>query len=142
MAWQRGQAYSQDLRERVLAAGGGARAVAARFEVSVSYVVKARQRLARDGSCAPRPQKPAVAKLLVPLHGAIAVRVAACPAATIAELREWIRLEHGTAASMGTVWRTLRQLGLTLKKRRSGPPSRRVPTSRRPAVPGASYSPS
>ena len=46
MAWRRGQALGQDLRDRVLAdAGRPARAVAARFGVSVSYVVKARQRL-------------------------------------------------------------------------------------------------
>jgi hypothetical protein len=36
MAWRRGQALGQDLRDRVLAdAGRPARAVAARFEVSV-----------------------------------------------------------------------------------------------------------
>ena len=45
MGWRRGQAYSEDLRSRVLAAEGSARAVAARFGVSVSYVVKARQRI-------------------------------------------------------------------------------------------------
>ncbi len=40
---RRGQAYSQDLRERVLAADDlSARQAAARFGVSVSYVVKAR----------------------------------------------------------------------------------------------------
>jgi len=60
MSWRRGQAYSQDLRDRVLAANTlSAREAAERFEVSVSYVVKARQRLARTGSATPRPQKPA-----------------------------------------------------------------------------------
>jgi transposase len=48
--WRRGQAYSQDLRDRVLAADGeSARDVADRLEVSASYVVKARQRRDRDG---------------------------------------------------------------------------------------------
>jgi hypothetical protein len=47
MSWRRGQTYSQDLRDRVLTAEGSARAVACRFGVSVSYVVKARQRLTR-----------------------------------------------------------------------------------------------
>jgi hypothetical protein len=40
MAWRRGQAYSQDLRDRILSAEGSARSVAAQFVVSVSYVVK------------------------------------------------------------------------------------------------------
>ena len=63
MRWRRGQTYSQDLRERVLAAEGSARQLAARFGVSVSYVVKARQRRSRDGSDTPRPQKPPVIRL-------------------------------------------------------------------------------
>ena len=49
MAWQRGRAYSADLRERVLTAEGSARTVAARFRVSPSYVIKARQRRERTG---------------------------------------------------------------------------------------------
>ena len=141
MSWRRGQTYSQDLRERVLAADDKVREVAQRFGVSPSYVVKVRQRLRRDGSSEPLPQKPPVARLLTRLHGAIAARVAAHPAASLAELREWIRLEHGTLASLGTVWRTLRQLGLTLKKRPSRPPSRRARTSSRPAAPGVRCSP-
>jgi transposase len=45
LSWQRGRAYSQDLRERVLVANElSARAAADRFGVSVSYVIKARQR--------------------------------------------------------------------------------------------------
>ena len=48
MGWQRGRSYSQDLRERVLAADElSARQAAARFAVSVSYVIKARQRRPR-----------------------------------------------------------------------------------------------
>src|SRR5258708_24833632 len=43
MLWRRGKAYSQDLRERVLAAaddGGSVCAIARRFHVSFSYVSK------------------------------------------------------------------------------------------------------
>ena len=50
MAWKSGQSYSADLRSRVLAAvdgGSPARAVAERFQVSVSYIYKALGR--RDG---------------------------------------------------------------------------------------------
>lgn len=42
MAWQRGQAYGQDLRDRVLAAEGSIREVAQRFAVSDSYVARVR----------------------------------------------------------------------------------------------------
>ena len=83
MSWRRGQTYSQDLRDRVLTAEGSARAVASRFGVSVSYVVKARQRLARTGSSTPRPQKPPVMRLLVHLHDAIAAEIAARSETTI-----------------------------------------------------------
>ena len=58
MAWRRGQALGQDLRDRVLAdAGRPARAVAARFGVSASYVVKARARLRDAGEASARPQR-------------------------------------------------------------------------------------
>ena len=58
MAWGRGQALGRDLRDRVLAdAGRPARAVAARFGVSVSYVVKARARLRDAGEASARPQR-------------------------------------------------------------------------------------
>ena len=56
MAWRRGQALGQDLRDRVLAdARRPARAVAERFRVSVSYVVKARQRLRDTSEASARP---------------------------------------------------------------------------------------
>jgi hypothetical protein len=49
-AWRRGRAYSQDLRDRVLAADGvGSGKVAGRYDVSSSYVVKVRQRRDRLG---------------------------------------------------------------------------------------------
>jgi len=141
MSWRRGQTYSQDLRDRVLTAEGSARAVACRFGVSVSYVVKARQRLARTGASTPRPQKPPVMRLLVHLHDAIAAEIAARSETTIAELREWLLREHGVSASMATVWATLSRLGLTLKKSRSMQPSKRVPISPKRAGPGVNCSP-
>ena len=48
MAWRRGQAYSQDLRDRVLAFNGlSAARIADQFGVSISYVIKVRQRRER-----------------------------------------------------------------------------------------------
>ena len=56
MGWRRGQAYSQDLRDRVLAAEGTAEVVSTRFGVSRSYVIKARQRRDRLGDASAGPQ--------------------------------------------------------------------------------------
>jgi transposase len=57
-SWRRGRAYSQDLRDRVLAVDAlSARQAAERFGVSVSYVVKARQRRERHGAVTPGPQR-------------------------------------------------------------------------------------
>ncbi len=77
MAWRRGQALGQDLRERVLAdTGRPARAVAARFGVSASYVVKARRRLRDAGEAYARPQRNQVPPRLAPHHEAIRAEVA------------------------------------------------------------------
>ena len=141
MSWRRGQTYSQDLRDRVLAADGSARQVAVQFEVSVSYVIKARQRRDRTGLTTPRPQKPPVVRRLVHLHDAIAAKVARVPETTIAELRDWLQREHDVSASMGTVWNTLSRLRLTLKKSRCVQPSRRVPMSRKRAGSGMDCKP-
>jgi transposase len=124
MACRNGQAYSADPRLRVLAASGSAREAAARFGVSVSYVVKARQRRGR------------MRRRLAGLHDAIATHVRVHTDATLNELRAWLRAAHGATASMGLMWNTLARLGVMLKKRRSIPPSKRAPTLLKPAGDG------
>ncbi len=75
MAWRRGQAYGQDLRERVLGAAGlSLRAAAARFAVSPSYVSKVRARLRETGDTAPGPQRNHVPPRLAPLADALRAR--------------------------------------------------------------------
>jgi transposase len=140
MVWRRGQAYSQDLRDRVLSAGGSARVVAARFGVSVSYVIKARQRQERSGEVTARAQRSHTPRMLTGLHAAIAAHVAEQQDATLDELRAWLLERHGVAVSMGLMWNTLARLGLTLKKSCSGQRSRRVPISPRRVANGASCS--
>lgn len=133
-SWRRGQPYSQDLRERVLAADDlSARQAAERFGVSVSYVVKARQRRARSGELRPGAQRCWVPRKLATHHAAIAAYVRKHQDATLAELRAWLLSEFGVSASIGTMWNTLRRLGLTLKKRRSRRPSVGAPILPRPA---------
>jgi transposase len=131
MAWRRGRAYSQDLRDRILAAAGSAREVAGRFGVSISYVVKPRQRRDRSGESAARPLCSHTPRRLAPWHDEIAARVRAQPDATMAELRQWLFDTHGVRASMGLMWNTLDRLELTLKKNSCARPSRTGPMSPR-----------
>ena len=126
MAWRRGQAYGQDLRERVLGATGlSLRAAAARFAVSPSYVAKVRARLRRTGEATPGPQRNHVPPRLAPLADALRARVASGSDASLAELRAWVLAEHGVRVSQPVMWKTLARLRLTLKKtaacRRAGP---------------------
>ena len=140
MSWRRGPAYSQDLRDRILAAEGSARAVAAQFLVSVSYVVKARQRRERKGEVTPGPQHSHAPRKLAGLHEVIADYAAAHTDATVEDFRAWLTAEHGVYASAGLMWNTLDRLGLTFKKRPFGRLNRTVPTLPRPVEHGGSYS--
>ena len=132
MAWKSGRSYSADLRSRVLAAidgGGPAKAVAALFQVSVSYIYKALARRAATGETEARPQRNQQTLKLKDLHAAIAAEVASRPDVTLEELRAWLLATHEVTASLGLMHKTLARLGLTLKKSRGGRRSRTGPTS-------------
>lgn len=135
--FRRGVAYSADLRERVLAAPGPSRAVAARFGVSVSYVVKARARLRETGERGASAARRAYPRRLAGHEAALAAEVERRVDATLAELRGWLADERGVAVSITALWREIARLGLTLKKRPSARPSRTARTSPPPASPGA-----
>jgi transposase len=129
MVWRQGLAYGQDLRERVLAArdaGQSIRTGAERFAVSPSYVAKADRRRRRTGDRRARRSSGRPAAKIVAHLPALAEQVAARPDATLAELRGWLLAECGVAVGLVTVWRALKRLGVTLKKSRSGRPSRTV----------------
>nr|WP_245784290.1 IS630 family transposase [Halomonas korlensis] len=115
MGWRRGQAYGQDLRDRVMAASGSLREVAARFAVSESYVARVRSRQ-RSGQLNAGAQCNHVPLRLLGLEAALAERVAAAPDQTLAQLCQWVEAEHGRRVSLATMWKTLGRLGLTLKK--------------------------
>jgi transposase len=140
MSRKRGQAYSQDLRERVMRAvdgGLGVYAAAPLFGVSVSYIYKALGRRRSTGETTVRAQRGHQAPALAAYHTAIMDRVASHPDETIDELRAWLLNSHGVSASTGGMWNTLDRLGLTFKKRRSTPASRSGPTSPKRGRPGA-----
>ena len=143
MGWQRGQAYSQDLRDRVVAAiGEPIRSVAARLAVSPSYVSKVQSKTRNTGQTTAGPQRNHTQPRLAPIYAALRARVAQHADATIAELRAWAAREHGIAVSHPVMWHTLRRLGLTLKKSASGRPSRITPTSPRHVATGRPCNPS
>ena len=129
MLWQRGKAYSQDLRERVFAAADADEPVgriATSLRVSVSYVSKVLSRRRRDGQTTALPQCSHLPRRLTALQDAIKVQVMARPDATIAELRTWLLQTHKVSASTGLMWKTLAELNLTVKKSRSTRPNRTV----------------
>jgi len=139
---RRGQAYSQDLRDRVLAAvGEPIRSIAARLSVSPSYVSKVQSKARKTGEITAGAQCNHIAPRLAPLYDALRARVAEQADATIAELRAWVAREHRVSVSHPVMWHTLARLGLTLKKSGSARPNRTAPTSSRRAASGPRSSP-
>jgi transposase len=126
--------YSVDLRERVVRAEGSAsrRATAAKFEVSISFVVKLMQRWRRHRTVQPDRIGGAKRPALAAHAERVRALVTAEPDLTIAELRHRLA-DEGIATSRSGLGRFLIAAGLTRKndpaRRRAGPPRRR----RRPA---------
>ncbi len=121
-----GRAYSQDLRERVMAAvesGTGAYAAASVFQVSVSYIYKALGRRRTTGETSARPWAGGPKPKLAAHDEGLRARVMSKPDATLAELQAWLIKEHGMKVSVGCLWKRLRRLGLTLKKSRPTAPT-------------------
>ena len=115
------RAYSMDLRERALLdsdAGMKAADVAAKYRVSGSWVRLLKQRRRETGEVAPRVQRHGRRGMLEPHRHTLAALIAAHPDRTLAELKDAL----ATPASVPTVWRAVRALGLTVKK--NGPPVR------------------
>ena len=126
--------YSTDLRQRVLHdcdAGLPTQAVADKYQVSDSFVRKLKRRRRLTGNAAPTtPRRPP------PGWAADADRIRAAVAEQPDRTLEELRARLGVAYSLTTLWRATRALGLTLKKKRTGRPSRTGPTSRRSAGSG------
>ena len=110
--------YSMDLRERVAAAvdfrEGSRRAIARRFRVSLSFVVRLLERRREAGTLAPRPHgggpRPALScrdqqrlRRLVQNQND----------ATLKQLKQ----QGGFSCTLTTIWRTLRRFNLTYKEK-------------------------
>jgi transposase len=134
--------YSVDLRERVVRAvesGASRRAAAAKFEVSISFVVKLMQRWQRCGTLQPDRLGGAKRSALAAHGERVRARVAAEPDLTIAELRQRLAAD-GIAVSRSGLGRFLIAAGLTRKKRPGTPPNRTARMSPRRAPPGVTSS--
>jgi transposase len=125
------RAYSQDLRDRILRtvdAGASRRSAAAKFEVSVSFVIRLVQRWRSTGSATVRGTGGRRRHRLEP-HGELVDRLLAAKRdTTLEELRTALGRE-GVAVSRSAVDRHLTARGLTRKRRQATPPSRSVPMS-------------
>jgi transposase len=128
MAWHLGQAYGQDLRDRVLHAEGSIREVAARFGVSHSYVSRARSRRQRLGEDTPGVQCSHRHLKLTGFEQVLIDKVNAVNDLTLKQLCAWLEAEHGMRVGISTLWKTLARLNISLKKSRSMRPSKRART--------------
>jgi transposase len=108
--------FSNDLRLRIheaCQAGDSTSEVAESFGVSPAFVRRLKQRYRETGSLAPRPGGQGPTPKLEGREAQLRQAVAEYPDATPAEHQGRLRLP----ASRVTVWRTLRRLGLTRKKK-------------------------
>jgi transposase len=120
-------AYSQDLRDRVLAAydrGMRTQQIAEVFGVSKAWARRLKQRRRETGETGPRPS--GGARVIKIDRTRLAELVAERPDATLRELREML----GVQCAESAICMALQKMGLTFKKRRSTRRSRTARTSR------------
>lgn len=123
------QAFSMDLRERVIAdcdEGLGTTAVAKKYRVSESWVRNLKRRRRETGQIGPRKQRTSHATKLDDQLERLRQLVEECPDATLLELRDRL----GVPVAPATIWRALRRLQLTFKKKLSTPASKTGQTFR------------
>ena len=110
------RAYSPDLRQRVLIdcdAGMSTLEVAAKYRVSASWVRRLKQRRRETGSTAPKEQRHGPVAAWVEHTDKIAASVRDHPDDTLEEHRARLNLGLSTTS----LWRAMKSLGLTVKKK-------------------------
>jgi transposase len=129
-------AYAIEFRRVVAKAHeecGSSAQVAEEFGCSESWVRRLVQVQRETESLEARKQKmPDRRKLLADDDAQLRQLIAATPDMTLGELAAALT----TKVCASTVWRATQRLKLPLKKSRSTPPSRIVPTSKKPATSG------
>ena len=112
-----GDAYSQDLRDRVLAAcdrGMKTKQVADMFQVSSSWIRRIKQRRRETGETSPRPSGGARVRKIDMEE--LRQLVEAHPDATLKELKEMLSVDCCESA----IWGALNRMGYTFKKNAAG----------------------
>jgi transposase len=110
--------YSEDLRERVVAAvtgGGSCREIAVLFSVSVASVVKWSQRWRATGSVAAKPMGGRKLVLLSEREWLLG-RLAECPDVTLRGLQAELA-ERGITVSHNAIWKLFATEGISFKKK-------------------------
>ena len=114
--------YSEDLRERVVAAVEGGlsrRQAAALFKLGISTVVHWVRRFRETGSVAAKPMGGDHRSLLTGERAWVLARLEEAPDLTIEELRDELKA-RGVIVGYGTVWRFFEREDITFKKKRAG----------------------
>jgi transposase len=115
------RAYSTDLKERLVRAvadGLPMRAAARRLQVAVTTVKQAVVQQRATGSLARKPIPGRPREIRPEQEAVLLARLAAAPAATIAEHGAWWAEHQGQELSVATRWRALHRLGWTQKNSR------------------------
>src|SRR5690349_3044686 len=118
------RAYSTDLKERLVravAAGQPMREAARRFNVCVNTVKRAVVQERETGSLERRPIPGCPRRIGPEQEAELRARLEAAPDATVLEHCAWWAEQYGQQLSEATMWRAIRRLGWTHKKRRWQP---------------------
>ena len=114
---------SSDLRSRAVeavAAGMSCRAVADRFKLAPSTVVKWMRRWRETGSCAPRPQGGDQRSGRIEAHAEeVLALISEQVDITLSEIAEHLERKHGERFAPSTIWRCLDRHAQTFKKNRA-----------------------
>ncbi len=114
--------YSEDLRERVVAAVEGSlsrQQAVALFDLGISTVVHWVRRFRETGSVAAKAMGGDYRSRLTTQRAWLLERIEAEPDLTLEELRDELK-ERGVSVGYGTVWRFCAREDITVKKKRAG----------------------
>src|SRR3954464_10905538 len=113
------QAYSQDLRDRVIdaaLAGMAARQAAVRFGVGTATAIVWVRRARETGERPARPQGQPRRSKLDPHRDFLLGLIEAKDDISLVEMQERLAAERGIRASVGTIWTFLDRCNMTVKK--------------------------
>jgi transposase len=134
------RAYSTDLKERLVRAvanGQPMREAARRFGVAVTTVKRAVVQQRETGSLARKPIPGRPCTIRGAQEAILLARLQTAPDATVLEHCAWWAEQQGQQLSEATMWRAIRRLGWTHKKKHWQPAS----ATRKRVPPGGRRSP-